>query len=242
MLTYLFGIKEANEQEVLIVSRINNGSERTLSTPLRARVIGITNDFNFQSLYNQVEPLVLGNRNNPIQSIDYFTARISGQNVERTIAQMTDILHSVDPEQLFEYHFLDEQINQFYQADLQRSQLFTTAALCAIFIACLGLFGLATFMAEQKSKEIGIRKVLGASVTNIVGMLSKDFLKLVLIALLIASPIAWYGMNEWLENFAFRIDMEWWIFALAGATAVGIAFFTVSYQSLKAALANPVRR
>ncbi len=237
----VLGITEASEQEILLVSRINRGSERPLATPVKVRVIGITNDFNFQSLYNEVEPLVLAYQNNPIQSIDYFTARISGDNVERTIAQMTDILHSVDPDQLFEYHFLDDQIAQFYEADQQRGQLFTTASLAAIFIACLGLFGLATFMAEQRAKEIGIRKVLGASVTSIISMLSKDFLQLVVVALLIAAPLAWLGMNQWLDNFAYRINIQWWVFVVAGLSAILVAFATVSYQSIRAALANPVK-
>ncbi len=236
----LLGVQEAAGQEVLIMSRINNGSVRTLNEPFRARVIGITNDFNFQSLYEPIQPLVLGYRNNPIQSIDYFTARISGQNVERTIAEMTDVLHSVDPEHVFEYHFLDDQIESFYEADSRRSQLFTIAALCAIFIACLGLFGLAAFTAEQRTKEIGIRKTLGATTAGIVGLLSKDFLGLVGIALVIACPIAWYFMNNWLDNFAFSIMIEWWVFALAGVVAVVVAFFTIGFQSLKAALANPV--
>jgi putative ABC transport system permease protein len=235
------GVEEASEQELFLYSRINNGSERPLNSPVRIKVIGIVKDFHFQSLYNKVEPLVLAYRNNPIQAIDYFTARISSENVEQTIAQMGDILQKVDPNQLFEYHFLDEQIGEFYAADKKRGQLFTTAALCAIFIACLGLFGLATFMAEQKAKEIGIRKVLGASVISIIGMLSKDFLKLVLIALVIASPLAWYAMSEWLENFAYRIDVQLSVFLLAGVLALLVAFFTVSYQSLKAALANPVK-
>ncbi|MEO1259530.1 MAG: ABC transporter permease [Bacteroidota bacterium] len=234
------GIKEANEQEVLIVSRINNGSERVFDEPFRAKVIGITKDFNFQSLYEPIAPLVLGNWNNPIQSIDYFTARISPENVEATIAQMTDILHAVDPEQIFEYHFLDDQIANFYEADNRRSQLFTIAALCAIFIACLGLFGLAAFMAEQRTKEIGIRKVLGASTSGIVGLLSKDFLKLVLIALVIASPLGYYFMGEWLQDFAYHIKVQWWVFVLAGSLAMLVAFLTVSFQSIKAALANPV--
>ena len=234
------GIEEATGQEVLIVSRINNGSERVFEEPFRANVIGISKDFNFQSLYEPIAPLVLANRNNPIQSIDYFTARISGQNVERTIAQMTDILHSVDPEQVFEYHFLDQQIASFYEADSRRSQLFTLAAICAIFIACLGLFGLSAFTAEQRTKEIGIRKVLGATTSGIVGLLSKDFLKLVGIALVIASPVAWYFMNDWLQNFAYHINIQWWVFVLAGIAAVSVAFLTIGFQSVKAALANPV--
>ncbi len=235
------GITEASGQEVRLVSRINNGSARVFEEPVTANVIGIIENFNFQSLYEPIAPLVLGSRTNPIQSIDYFTARISGKNVERTIAQMTDILQAVDPDHLFEYHFLDEQIANFYEADSQRSSLFTLAALCAIFIACLGLFGLAAFTAERRTKEIGIRKVLGATTTGIVGMLSKDFLKLVLIALVIASPIAYYSMEQWLADFAYRIEVHWWIFVLAGAMAVAIAFLTVSFQSIKAALANPVK-
>ena len=111
----------------------------------------------------------------------------------------------------------------------------------AIFIACLGLFGLATFTAEQRTKEIGVRKVLGASVTSIVGLLSKNFLKLVLIAIVIASPLAWYAMHVWLQDFAYKIELDWWVFALAGGLAVGIALLTVSFQSVKAALMNPVK-
>lgn len=236
----VLGITEANEQEVLLVSRINNGTARVFEEPFRAKVIGITEDFNFQSLYQPVGPLVIAHSNNPIQSIDYFTARISGQNVQRTIAQMTDILKAVDPDHLFEYHFLNEQISTFYEADALRSRLFSIAALCAIFIACLGLFGLAAFTAERRTKEIGIRKVLGASTTGIVRMLSKDFLTLVLVALLIASPLAYYFMERWLADFAYRINIQWWIFALAGIMAIGIAFLTVSFQSVKAALANPI--
>lgn len=125
--------------------------------------------------------------------------------------------------------------------NLKRSELFSIAALCAIFIACLGLFGLAAFMAEQRTKEIGIRKVLGASVPGLVGLLSKDFLKLVLIALLIASPFAYFIMERWLADFAYRIELEWWIFALAGILAIAIAFMTVSFQSIKAAMANPTK-
>ena len=236
----VLGIMEATDQAVHLISRINNGAERLFEQPFKVNVIGIVKDFNFQSLYEPLAPLILTYRTNPIQSIDYFTARISGHNMEHTIAQMTDILHKVDPEHVFEYHFLDEQIASFYEADARRSRLLTIAACCAIFIACLGLFGLATFMAEQRTKEIGIRKVLGASVPGIIGLLSKDFLKLVLISIVIASPLAYFGLEKWLEDFAYRVDIHWWIFALAGIIAVTIAFLTVSFQSLKAALANPV--
>ena len=115
------------------------------------------------------------------------------------------------------------------------------ASLAAIFIACMGLFGLATYAAEQRVKEIGIRKVLGASVAGITGLLTKDFLKLVVVAIVLASPLAWWAMNKWLQDFAYRIDIQWWMFAAAGAMAVAVAFLTVSFQSVKAALENPVK-
>jgi ABC-type antimicrobial peptide transport system permease subunit len=128
-----------------------------------------------------------------------------------------------------------------YEKDQQTAMLMNTSMAITIFISCMGLFGLAMFSAEKRTKEIGIRKVLGASVTNIAAMLSKDFLELVLIALAIASPIAWYFMNQWLQDFAYRIHISWWVFALAGSGAMLIALITVSFQAIKAALANPVK-
>jgi len=234
------GITEASGQEILLMSRINNGSERMLAHPMRAKLIGITSNFNFQSLYEPIAPLVLGYINNPIQSSDYITANISSNNIDQTIAKMTEILHSVDPSQLFEYHFLDDQIANFYEADIRRSKLFSIAALCAIFIACLGLFGLTAFTAQRRTKEIGIRKVLGASSTSIVALLAEEFLILVSVSLIVASPIAWYFLHDWLQNFAYHINIEWWVFIIAGVISMSIAFFTVSFQSYKAASVNPV--
>jgi putative ABC transport system permease protein len=135
---------------------------------------------------------------------------------------------------------MDEAFDTMYRAEQRIGQIALTFAGLAILIACLGLFGLATYMAEQRTKEIGIRKVLGASNTGIVTLLSRDFLKLVLIAIVIASPIAWYAMNQWLQDFAYKITTEWWVFAIAGVLAIGIALLTVSFQSIKAALMNPV--
>src|SRR6202042_156728 len=137
----------------------------------------------------------------------------------------------------FEYTFLDEQVQKQYESDISMSRIINAFTLIAICISCLGLFGLAAFSAEQRNKEIGIRKVLGASVTGIVQLLSKDFLKLVLIAIVIATPIAWIAMNKWLQDFQYRINISWWMFALAGVIAIAIAFFTVSFQSIKAAIA-----
>ena len=145
------------------------------------------------------------------------------------------------PGQPFSYAFLEDSFDAMYRAEQRIGTIALTFACLAIFIACLGLFGLAAFTAEQRTKEIGVRKVLGASVGSIVALLSKDFLKLVLIAIVIASPIAWYAMNRWLQDFAYKITIEWWVFALAGLLAVGIALLTVSFQSIRAALMNPVK-
>ena len=141
----------------------------------------------------------------------------------------------------FEYHFLDEQLARFYVEDERRQTILIWVALATIFIACLGLFGLATYSAEQRVKEIGVRKVLGATVVNLASLLSKDFLELVLIANGIAFPIAWWATNKWLQEYAYHINIEWWVFGLAGASAIIIALITVSYQAVRAALTNPVK-
>ena len=237
----MLGIENPGEQEYVINAINFDGTRRELSTPLKARVIGIVKDFHFQSLHQQIQPLFMGFHNNPMHRIDYFTARINTENIEQTLADLETILHSVDPGHLFEYHFLDEQLAQFYENDQRRSSLFSIAALLAIFIACLGLFGLSAFAAEQRTKEIGIRKVLGASIVNLIGLLSRDFLKLVGIALIIAIPLAWYMSRQWLQNFAYSVQLHWWMFILPGLIAILIALLTVSFQSIKVALSNPVK-
>ena len=154
---------------------------------------------------------------------------------------METILHKIDPNHLFEYNFLDKQWDNFYRDDQKRQVIFLVIAAFAILIACLGLFGLATYAAEQSIREIGIRKVLGASVSGIVTMLSKDFIKLVLIASVLAIPVAWWMMNNWLSDFAYRTKIYWWIFVVAGALALLVALLTVGLKALKAAIANPVK-
>jgi putative ABC transport system permease protein len=207
----------------------------------RARVIGIARDFNFQSLREPIAPMVIGFQKNPVHNIDYFTARVATDNVSETLTKMESVIHSVDQSHLFEYHFLDKQWDLFYREDKIREIIFLIVAMLTILIACLGLFGLTTYAAAQRIKEIGIRKVLGASVGSIVSMLSKDFLKLVLIAALLAFPIAWWAMNNWLQEFAYHTRISWWIFILAGGVAVLIALITISFQAIKAAIRNPVR-
>ena len=141
----------------------------------------------------------------------------------------------------FEYAFLDEEVQKQYETEITMARIINSFTLIAILISCLGLFGLAAFSAEQRKKEISIRKVLGASVTGVIKLLSTDFLKLVGVAIVIATPIAWWAMNKWLQNFAYKVDVSWWMFAVAGLVAIFIALFTVSFQAIKAAIANPVK-
>ena len=224
---------------------IGNASEQLIEIPgdqpFIAKVIGIVKDFNFQSLREPLAPMVIGFQKNPIQSIDYFTVKVTTGAMSKTLKEMEGILHNIDQNHLFEYHFLDKQWDLFYREDRIRETIFLIVAILTIVIACLGLFGLATYTAEQRFKEIGIRKVLGASVSSIIRLLSKDFLKLVGIAALIAFPVAWFAMNTWLEEFAYRINISWWVFIVAGATALTIALLTISFQAVKAAIANPVK-
>lgn len=201
------------------------------------RVVGVVSDFHFESLRQKIGPLAM------------FLGRNSGNILVKTrtdklpefLASLKQQWESFAPTAPFSYSFLDDRFAKVYVSEQKIEQILTLFSSLTIFIACLGLFGLATYTAEQRTKEIGVRKVLGASVGSLVALLSKDFLKLILIALVIASPIAWWGMNQWLKEFAYKVTIDWWIFALAGLLAIGIALLTVSYQSIKAALINPVK-
>src|ERR1700749_1490844 len=186
---------------------------------------------------DKVEPIVLNFGLSP----SIVSVKVGGTDMKNTLADITALWQKYSPDQPIRYTFLDEQFANMYQ-DVQRTgRIFTSFAVLAIIIACLGLFALSAFMAEQRSKEIGIRKVLGASVSGITTLLSMDFVKLVLLAIVIASPIAWWAMTKWLEDFAYQIAISWWMFAAAGLSAILIALITVSFQSVKAALANPVK-
>ncbi|HEX5153775.1 MAG TPA: ABC transporter permease [Parafilimonas sp.] len=235
------GITNVAGQLITIPSVNFGGDFSSLDKPFVASIKGIVKDFNFQSLHEPLAPMVIGFRNNPVHSIDYFTVKLTGGNVDAALKQMDAILHSIDQNHLFEYHFLDKQWDMLYRDDKIRQTIFLVISLLAIFIAALGLFGLTIYAAEQRVKEIGIRKVLGASIGNIVLMLSKDFLKLVLIASVIAVPVAWFVMNKWLQDFAYRININRWIFILSALAAIVIALVTISFQAIKAAVANPVK-
>lgn len=204
----------------------------------RIPIAGVIRDFHLRSLRSQIEPLVLVLHKD---RGDKLLIRIKPQNIAAALAYVEDTYKTINPNQPFEYTFLDQTFADQYRADERKGNLFLSFSGMAIFIACLGLFGLVTFTAEQRTKEIGVRKVLGASVSSIVTLLVQDFLKLVVIALLIASPLAWWAMNRWLEDFAYRISISGWVFGLAGLVAVGIALLTVSFQSVRAALANPIK-
>jgi len=201
-------------------------------------VIGVVKDFNFTSLHREIEPLTL-----PLvpYASRYMSIKIKSEDLTKTIREVEDVWAAVNPHRPFLYSFLDDDFDRQYQSDFRFKKIFTVFSVLAIFIACLGLLGLATYTAEKRTKEIGIRKVMGAETSGIVTLLSKDFIKLVGIAIIIASPISWYAMDRWLEGFAYRIDISWWVFPLAGLLAIMIALLTVSSQAIKAALMNPVR-
>lgn len=203
----------------------------------RGKVVGVVKDFHFESLHERISPMIFF-----ISPRGYnrITVKIAAANIPETLEFIESVWQRFLPSQPFTYDFVDQRFAQLYRAEERLAQVVVFFASLAIFIACLGLLGLASFMAEQRTKEIGIRKILGATVAHVSLLLSKDFLKLVIIANLIAWPIAYFTMNRWLQNFAYRIEIEWWVFVLAGGLALLIALLTVSYQAIKAALANPV--
>jgi putative ABC transport system permease protein len=200
-------------------------------------VIGVVKDFNYTSLHQTIAPLTL-----PFEpyASRYLSLKIKSENISQTISEVEKVWNQLAPHRPFLYSFLDDDFNRQYKSDFIFRRLFTTFSCLAILIACLGLLGLATYTAEQRTKEIGIRKVLGADVQTIVLLLSNDFIKLVLIAMLVATPLSWYAMNQWLEGFAYRMEIHVWMFALAGVMALSIALFTISFQSIKSAMMNPV--
>ncbi len=199
-------------------------------------VVGVVKDYHFASLHDAIEPMVISTAFRG----GIIAVKAEGARIPEVIASAEKAWNAQAPAYPFAYQFLDEQLDRLYQNEVRQGRIFGWFAGIAIFIACLGMFGLAAFAATSRIKEIGIRKVLGASVGGIVGLLSKDFLKLVAIAIVIASPLAYYVMQKWLSDFAYRIDIPWWVFVSAGAVAIGVAVLTVSFQSVKAALANPV--
>jgi putative ABC transport system permease protein len=208
-----------------------------LDDPKRGTVVGVVKDFHFRPLYEEIAAAVFhlmpGGHN-------YVVMRVRPHSMEQALAVLKEKWQTFDPAHPLEFSFMDEKVESQYGAETRLLKIFGIFSTFAVFISCLGLFGLVSFTTEQRTKEIGIRKVLGATVANITALLSKDFAKLVLLANLIAWPLAYFAMNKWLQDFAYRIDVGWRLFALAGVAALLIALLTVSAQAIRAALANPV--
>jgi putative ABC transport system permease protein len=203
----------------------------------RGKIIGILKDFHYHSPKVAIGPMVMR-----IEPFGYYTlsVKLSPNHIPATMKAIAAKWEQTVPNRPFEYTFLDDLFDRQYRADTRFGNLFFNFAMLAIFISCLGLLGLASYNTLQRTKEIGVRKILGATVTAIVHLLSIDFIRLVGIAFLIAAPLAWLAMHRWLSTFAYRTPISWWIFATAGATAVLIAFITISFQCIRTAMANPV--
>lgn len=212
-------------------------------TTVRKPIVGVVNDFNTFSLHQETNPCLLTSSQSAynVLGIKLSTQQGGTEAIRRVISELDKAWNIEFPDFVFRYEFLDQTLANFYKSEERMYSLFRLLAGIAIFIGCLGLYGVVAFMAESRTKEVGIRKALGASTTHIIGLFSIDFVKLVLIALVIASPLAWYVMNKWLADFPYKIAISWWMFALTGLLAVAIALLTVSFQSVKAALMNPVK-
>ena len=200
-------------------------------------IVGVTNDYNFNSLREDIFPMITFYNRRPA----YMIIEAKTEDYKSLLSDLGSVWKKTISQAPFEYSFLDEDIQKQYTEENILQKISNSFTLLAILISCLGLFGLAMFTAQQRIKEIGVRKVLGASVAGIATMLSKDFLKLVFISILIASPVAWWAINKWLQDFAYKTSISWWVFALAGITALVIALITVSFQAIKAAISNPVK-
>jgi putative ABC transport system permease protein len=202
-------------------------------------IVGVAKDFNFNSLHYKIEPMFLGNATT--WGFGTMSVKINGRQAGQAIEFIQSTWKKVFPEYPFDYQFLDDHFKELYRTDAQVSQMVGIMAGLAILISCLGLFGLASFSTEKRTKEIGIRKILGASVKDVVFLLSKHFIWLVLIANLIAWPLAWLALHRWVQGYAYRVAISWWVFVLAGMTALLIALGTVSLLTIKAATINPVK-
>jgi putative ABC transport system permease protein len=207
----------------------------------RGHIVGVVKDFHFESMHQPIVPIILLLRPASIAYFNNISVKIAGNNIPAAMSHLENTWKKFLPEVPYQSTFLDERFARLYASEQKQGNIFTAFACIAILIACLGLFGLSAFTITQRVKEIGIRKVLGASTGSIVGLLSKDFLQLVAIAAIIAFPVAWFAMHSWLQDFAYRINIPWWIFLLAGVMAAAVALLTIGFQAIKAALANPVK-
>jgi ABC-type antimicrobial peptide transport system permease subunit len=228
-----------NEAFARVMKKENPVGSTIIRDSINYTVIGVVKDFVFGDMYGKSDPLIFFIKP---EYANYMYIRIGNKaNTEQAVDRITSVMRSLNPGYPFDYRFVDDQFDKLFKSETLISKLSRIFAILAIFISCLGLFGLAAYTAERRTREIGIRKVLGASVNGIAGLLSVDFLKLVFISFLIAFPLAWWAMHKWLEDFAYRITINWLVFVFAGITALLIALLTISFQAIRAGLANPVK-
>jgi putative ABC transport system permease protein len=204
----------------------------------KGKVIGVVKDFHFRSLHEPIKPLII--RLEEHEAWGNVLVRIEAGKTKQALSSLEKLWKQLNPKFPFTYQFSDEEYQKLYKSEQIIGTLSKCFAALAIFISCMGLLGLVIFTAQQRTKEIGIRKVLGASVTSLFTLLSKDFVRLVILAIVIATPVAWWAINSWLQSFEYKIEIGWWVFAIAGLIAIVIALLTVSFQAIKAAIANPV--
>lgn len=207
------------------------------------KVVGVLKDFNLESLHNHIQPFALFSNTSESYNtgVSYITLKIKSKNTGKLMEAIEQKWNRYQPNIPFEYSFLDDDLNTAYVSNQRQANLFGVFSFLTIFIACMGLLGLIAFTAQQKTKEIGIRKVLGASIGEIVQLLASDFVKVIVIAMLIASPVAWFFMDKWLQDFAYKIDIPWWVFLSSGVMTLTIAMLTMGVQAIKAAEVNPVK-
>ncbi|MEJ2615834.1 MAG: ABC transporter permease [Ignavibacteriaceae bacterium] len=238
---YAYILNKKAVEEMKLKNPINT---KFVMNKAKGKIIGVIDNTNFRSLYHKINPMVYKVLNDySILSFKYrgiIYVKTEAGKTQDAISAIKAIWKKENPNLPFEFHFLNQTIDKQYDKEVQTGEIFSWFALIAIFVSCLGLYGLSLFMIENRTKEIGVRKVLGASVPSILKLFYQDYLKLILLSTIIACPVAWYGMSKWLQNFAYRIDITWWMFLLAGGVALLIALLTVSIQAIKAATANPV--
>lgn len=234
---YHFILNEAAVKDLGWTPQQAIGKKIDMGQNRKGEIKAVVEDFHFASMRETIRPLVIF----PEGSGNVLLVKLSGSQLPATLQYLESKWNGMITSRPFEYQFLDEEFDKLYTAETRTGRIFSVFAFLSVFLACLGLFGLSAYTTALRTKEIGIRKVLGASVGSIVALLSQDFLKLVLIAIVIASPLAWYAMDRWLQDFAYRVDIPWWVFVVAGVLAVGVALLTVCFQSVKAALMNPVK-
>ena len=237
---YALGYENPIGQYIEIPSVNFGGGNNKLEAPFRAQVVGVVEDFQMEDFRTSVKPMVVGNWNSPIHSIDYYTLQIETKDWASTLASLKTVNDSFDPNTPIEFHILNDQFARFFEADMLRFKLLNFFSGIIVFLACMGLFSMSAFVARSRTKEIGIRKVVGASVANLLKLLSQDFVRLMLIGFVIAAPITWYLLKNWLSDFAYHIDLRVWMLIAAGLGCLLITLVTISFQSIKAAISNPV--